>query len=143
LADCDEQLIADTLFNFTVTVYHVKDWLIKHQKATEKEVYAALDNSDALRACRDLANASKHVELDPSSPSYKNHPPIVNGPATHSLSASTQWPSIVRLFQALTGQDTRPWYLKVPYDNGSKVRVDDIAESAIADWESFFQSRGL
>lgn len=140
LKKCDEQETADSLFNFTVTTYHVRDWLIRSHKALESEINAAVGGSEALRACRDLANASKHVELD--GPPYKTHPPIVSS-ANHSISSSTQWASLVKFLGVILGTENRRWRLKVTYDDGHRVRMEDIATEALEAWHDFFKRHNL
>ena len=56
----------DAAFNFVITAYHIKDWV----KATNpgmgrkaKQDLQSLFNNKYFQLCRDLANASKHMDI--------------------------------------------------------------------------------
>jgi hypothetical protein len=73
----DESLLREALFNFCVTVYHVWDWVKVYRDDLAQPVSALLYSSEALRACRDLCNSSKHIKLSLESRAYREHPPVV------------------------------------------------------------------
>lgn len=51
-AQCFPDLI-DALYNFSITAYHIKDWLIMQNGLSEMEVYNFISNVPVLQACRD------------------------------------------------------------------------------------------
>jgi hypothetical protein len=61
----DKMLIGDSLFNFSVTVTSLKDWLKAHpSKAfTNQDVENFFEQSAALNSFKDIANAHKHREI--------------------------------------------------------------------------------
>jgi hypothetical protein len=121
----DETQLADALFNFAVTTYHVKDWLEHHFSASRSsiDVDAYVARQPALLVCRDLCNAGKHVVLE-----YK--------PVTEAVLASTELtPDGV----AMEGSPGAPNYrVVVARKDGSTLDVVALANQALNDWERFF-----
>ena len=62
---CDEDLV-DAFFNFVVTAYHVKDWLVRHPTSNiaKGDVEALISATPVLETCRDICNHSKHFMLN-------------------------------------------------------------------------------
>ena len=52
----------DNLFNFFVTAYHVRDYILKTQAVAQSDLGDFLKDQD-LKACRDLCNQGKHLKL--------------------------------------------------------------------------------
>jgi hypothetical protein len=50
----------DDMYSFFVHAYHLKDWL----EADGTNVHRELASSEVLRLCADIANATKHVDLE-------------------------------------------------------------------------------
>lgn len=61
-AQCLTDLI-DALYNFSLTAYHIKDWLIMQHGLSEIEVRSFISNVPVLQACRDMSNVKKHFEI--------------------------------------------------------------------------------
>src|SRR5690606_18579524 len=59
----DPERISDAVFNFSVTGYHIKDWL-KSEGITDVEQY--IKSKPMLRLCADICNGSKHKILSRS-----------------------------------------------------------------------------
>src|SRR5262245_23295321 len=61
----DKTRIGDALYNFSVSVYHVKDWLIENPSPaySKAAVEAHVKATPALLVCRDLCTASKHRKI--------------------------------------------------------------------------------
>ena len=55
--------MADAFFNFSVTAYHIKDWLISKSGCNEKEVRNFINSVPVISACRDICNSTKHFEI--------------------------------------------------------------------------------
>ena len=140
----DETSLRDKLFDFSVTAYHVVDWVRSFHPNLEEAVYSHLDSEPSLQACRDLANSSKHFALNPLSSAYRNHPPSIDA-VDHTIPVSTAG-SISSL-----GVDTKrvvsvssTWRpLKVAFVAGQRVRVEEIATEAVSAWERFFAQHGI
>lgn len=131
LANWDCKTVPDSVFNFSVTVYHVLDWVKSYHPALEEAAYKCLDSHEDLGVFRDLSNASKHVELDMESWAYKNHPPVLHG-ADSSATSET----VVRA----GGAKCR---LKVQSNNGTRLAVEEWASRAVTTWEEFFACNRL
>jgi hypothetical protein len=58
-ADCN-----DHVFNFCVTIHSLRDWSIKEFSLNKGDFHSRCNKIDHLRWCRDIANGSKHLELD-------------------------------------------------------------------------------
>jgi hypothetical protein len=78
VASGDEIRVRDKLFDFSVTAYHVVDWVKTLYPHLESPVYVHLDSTPALAACRDIANSHKHHTLNLQSAAYRNFPPVVD-----------------------------------------------------------------
>ena len=126
----DETQVADALFNFAVTAYHVKDWLEHHlsrsRSAIDVDAYVA--RWPALLICRDLCNAGKHVVLE-----YKAVTEAV-------LASSESTPAGL----AMDGSRSAPVYrVVVMRKDGSTIDAVTLAAQALDDWERFFVIYGL
>ena len=66
-----EEAIADAIFNFAVTVFHVQDWLkaTPGMRVRPHEVEALVRRSTSLSAFHDLCTAHKHKEITRYTPS--------------------------------------------------------------------------
>jgi len=73
----NEDEVRESLFDFAVGSYHLIDWVKVYKPELQSKVYDLLNNNKYIAACRDLCNASKHVELEISEGAYKKHPPVV------------------------------------------------------------------
>ena len=126
----DETQMADALFNFAVTAYHVKDWLEHHLSRTRSsvDVDAYVARSPALLICRDLCNAGKHVVLE-----YK--------PVTEAVLASTGSTPPGR---ALDGSRSDPVYrVVIVHKDGSVLDAVELATQAMNAWERFFAAHQI
>jgi len=55
--------LIDALFNFSITAFHIKDWLISHNGLNKGEVHSFMNGVPVLQACRDICNSNKHFEI--------------------------------------------------------------------------------
>lgn len=130
----DHERIADAVFNFAVTAYHVKDWL--KQEATtlvpedveddvEDYVEDYVKNKKVLSICADLCNGSKHRVLkSPRSTAtgIRDSPLKVSMP---SISASSSIP--------VTG-----FILVIEIAEGNEYDILTWADQVVLAWEDFF-----
>ena len=80
-AAVERAVTPDSLFNFVVTAHSLCDWVQKDPtiSADAKEACANLAKTNNwLRACRDLANGSKHFAIDRYEP-FVQHADVVSG----------------------------------------------------------------
>ena len=140
----NELLIQDKLFDFSVTAYHILDWIKSSSPHLEAAAYTCLNANVALQACRDIANSHKHNALDLASHAYRKFPPVVDH-LDYSLSAAN---SIVVAPDAIEHKRVElvvdpPRRLKVQFAHGDRERVEDIAKAAVAAWETFFAHHAI
>jgi|APHM01.1.fsa_nt_gi hypothetical protein len=56
----------DEYIAFFITCYHLADYIKRDESLDipEDKIYGYIRSSEALKVCKDVANASKHLELD-------------------------------------------------------------------------------
>ena|SRR5690242_7130714 len=54
----------DFVYAFCQSAYHLRDWLQKSGGATKAELDELMNETQALKLCRDVCNGSKHFALD-------------------------------------------------------------------------------
>jgi hypothetical protein len=140
--DQDEDRARAALFNFSVTAYHIRDWVKAYRPDLEPSSSQLLEQHEALAACRDLANASKHAALDLSHRSYKNHPPVVDEVAMSAPVAHFGDESDARPSSGPTAVSP-PWRFKVQLASGQRVPIDDLVTQALAAWRRYFESHSI
>jgi hypothetical protein len=80
-AAVERDVTPDALFNFVVTAHSLTDWVQKDPTilpAAEEACASLAKTNDWLRACRDLANGSKHFAIDRYEPLVE-HADAVSG----------------------------------------------------------------
>ena len=130
MAVSDEVAIRESLFNFVVGAYHLVDWIKIYYPSLEQEVYNLLSKNKYLSACRDLCNASKHVKLELNKGSYKIHPPVL-GDVEYSPTGAIS-PSGISEFK-----------VKVEFNDGYRIPVENLMEQVITAWKKFFEEKGI
>ena len=131
----DKTRIGDCLFNFSVSVYHVKDWLIENPSSaySKSDVEAVVNATPSLLLCRDLCNASKHRKIKRYTPNASS--------VTASLSSAL---TVVNVnLMAKPGHRKPPFRVKVIAKDGKRLEVLSLARDATAAWDAFFQQHGL
>ena len=139
LSTLDEAGVRSALFNFAVTTYHVWDWIKAYRPDLAAPATNALDFHESLRACRDLANASKHASLDLTRGPYLKHPPTIQEVV---VSAPP-----VRIFVSPAGSGAaaaspHPWKLKVQLPS-RRVAAEDLVAEALDAWKQYFAQHSL
>ncbi len=128
LLDCEqnglEQPIGDALFNFAITAYHLRDWLLAYPKKIDSTIVNAVyEQAPCLNACRDIANASKHCKITRYDPS------------TRAVTKETN------ILKTLEKTDTTITYLTeaptiIIMSDGTRMRLNDFAEDVMSTLES-------
>ncbi len=120
---------ADHLFNFMVTAWHLQEWVQKGPARTCSAVEAsrrALRATDRIQMCKDIANASKHVEL--------NYHPTVD--KVSRIGAAFQ----PGAFQSDAFQTKRSYSIRV----GTEVHdVGQVIDDVLGLYEAFFAKHNL
>lgn len=137
LGKYDEQRIRDLVFNFSVGCYHLVDWVKVLYPTLEGDVYALLNGNPYLKLCRDIANASKHYEVDPNSPAYKRYPPVL---ADLDLSATDHDIYKIDFPQA---EDIPPFRVKLHSLDGSRTSLDEFVRESIKAWKEFLSAQDI
>jgi hypothetical protein len=126
--------IADCLYNFSVSVYHVRDWLIQGvlPGCPKSSVEAFVKATPALMACRDLCNASKHRRITQYVPITSS---VLTSATSFVLTTTPPKPTL---------QSTAaPFRVKVKMVSGQKFDVLTLGSDALAAWNSFFSQHGI
>lgn len=129
LATWNESEIRNAVFNFSVSAYHIVDWVKAFYPKLEEAAYSLLNNNHHVGACRDLCNASKHISLKLETGSYKDYPPVVR-----DVEASATGNTTVALSS---------FRLKVQFSNGLRILMEDVAVEACKAWQEFFRQHGI
>jgi hypothetical protein len=116
----DEPRAREALFNFVVTAYHLREWAREGRPSLPDP----LNSSEAIAACRDLANASKHVELVRLKRPPKVQAVVVSVAGGSSPVAPTKWRLKVQL-------------------SGRRIGVEELASEALQDWDDYFRKHSI
>jgi hypothetical protein len=143
----DEVGVRDKLFDFSVSIHSMLDWIKSLYPNHETAAFALLDATPSLCACRDIANSNKHYELDLGAGPYRRFPPVVDD-VDYSMSASVSHSLGTRATIHDGSDRSQPSpaparHLKVIYVTGNRARVESIADEAIAAWEGFLAKYGI
>lgn len=125
----NEREIRNAVFNFSVSAYHIVDWVKAFYPKLEKAAYSLLNDNHYVSACRDLCNASKHIFLELEKGPYKCYPPVVRDVEASATSNTTV---------------TLPSFrLKVQFADGLRLPMETVAVEACKAWQEFFCQHGI
>ena len=129
----DRTIIADTLFNFAVTAYHIKDWLKQSASAaySPSHVEAYIEADKCLRLCREICNASKHQKLTAAPKDAQD----ITFSATGTFIVASTDPNDVKL----ESEPSPSFNVKVVAVDGSRYEASEFAAHVILAWEQFFE----
>ncbi len=128
-----ESEIADALFDFAVTVFHVKDWVKAHPNAPFRphDVEALIASSTTLSAFHDLCTASKHKDITRYTPS------------TSQVLASAVAQTASTLGQDVPLVQRKTFVTKIVRADSSRHEAVASAAQALAEWDAFFRQHGI
>jgi len=131
----DETRIGDCLYNFSVSVYHVRDWLTEGSPpaCSKHAVDGLIKATPALLVCRDLCNASKHRSIRKYVPIASSV--LTSAPTSFVISTSPA-PSLIRTVKP-------PFRVKVKTADGVKHEVLTLGAEALAAWHGFFKQHAI
>lgn len=124
-----DEVTSDRFFNFVVTGYSIADWL-KHEPSVPRSDVDPMYKNQWIKICGDLANASKHFELDP-----KKRIPIV------SKAMSDRGFGRGRFGRGGFGVGEEE--ICVELTGGVSYTCFAIVSNVVAEWESFFKAHNL
>ena len=128
-----EESIGDTLYDFSVSVTSVKDWLKAHSSKsyTEADVETLVAGSVALSSFRDIANTNKHRFITHYAPTTTD--------ATFSVMSSFTVAPITKLL----GLRKKPFRVKIIRADGARLEVGALAKIALDEWRAFMNKHGV
>jgi hypothetical protein len=127
------EVSTDRFFNFVVTAYSLADW-VQNDPSVPLNAKADLTlfrSTNEIQICRDLANASKHFQLDPK----RNPSPTVK--SAHS----DQGFGLGRFGAGAYGVGEEE--IIVWLSTGTNIKGLDLIESTLRVWEHFFARHGM
>ena len=116
----------DNVFNFFVTAYHIRDYLLKTNSVKQTDVEAFLKDQD-LKDCRDLCDKGKHLVLtndkrvDPITQIQRG---CINGTPINTLAVNAG----------------NKWILCI---ENRRVDVELLANRTLDKWDAFFSKNNL
>ena len=128
-----EEVSSDRFFNFVVTAYSLVDWIGNDPAvpASAKTALTQFRHKSEIEICRELANASKHFQLDPRR--YPN--PMV------ASSDSEQGFGVGRY--GVGGFGIGEEEITVFLSAGTSVNGLRVMEDALREWKTFFQNHAI
>ena len=130
ISDQDEGRIGDALYDFSVSVSSMKDWLKAHpaKSYVDADVEKFVSASAALSSFRDLANANKHRVITRYTP--KTNEVIVSVlPYTRPSGAS------------IVGK--KRFRVKIISADGSRFEASSLGQKAVDEWKAFMTKHGI
>lgn len=127
----NEGEIRDSLYDFSVSVSSIKDWLKAHPSKTymDADVEALVTKSVALGYFRDLANANKHRIITHYTP--KTDEVIVSILPYTRLGGSS-----------IVGRRKR-FRVKIIGADGSRYEAGALAKDAVDEWKAFMAKHAV
>ena len=133
----DEMVTSDRFFNFVVTGWSLKEWVRNDptvpSSAKTKQVLANLHKDKWFNICREIANASKHYELNEQNP--------VTMSAT-----SRQGYGLGRFGKGNYGVGEESIIVQLnpqPGGGSSSIRCLDLVQGVLTCWETFFATHSI
>ena len=133
IAAQNERRIADALYDFSVSITSVKDWLKSHSSTsyTPADVEALVAGSVALSSFRDLANANKHRFITRYTPKTDE--------ATLSALPSIEFASL----HEVQGSPKQRFRVKIIRTDGARLEAGALARAALEEWKAFMTRHGV
>lgn len=115
----------DDMLAFFQNCFHLRDWLktdgfFKPTKIAQSP-FDYVESNSSLAICKDLANATKHMNLDPGRKSSTGHEPKTAG---RSMAVIVGSPTIVRLQANIE-------------HNGQLIDAFELATKCMKAWEDY------
>jgi hypothetical protein len=123
--------IGDALYDFSVSVSSIKDWLKAHPSKLylDADVEALVSGSTALNSFRDIANANKHRIITHYTPK------------TNEVTVSVL-PYTMLAGSSNVGRGKR-FRVKIISADGSRLEAGALAPAAVEEWRAFITKHGV
>jgi hypothetical protein len=115
----DVNAIFEFTYAFFQSCYHLRDWMVSDNAATENEMKMLFDSSVELQLCRDICNATKHLQYD--RPSIDPRPRIGR--------EMDPW--------------ERDWHGRWYVYSDKRRPLSELVHNCIAAWDKFLDEKGL
>ena len=131
IIDQDEGRIRDALYDLSLSVSSIKDWLKAHPSKTflEADVETVVSGSAALSSFRDLANANKHRII------------------TRYTSKTDEVRVSILPYTKLGGSSIvgrrKRFRVKIVRADGSRFEAGALAQQAVDEWKAFMAEHGV
>ncbi len=121
----DDEVTSDRLFNFVVTAYSLIDWISESRLAScsQKDAAQSFRESQPLKICGDIANASKHFVL-------KRRKPIT------SSAVSIQGWGCGRYGKG--GWGVGEEQIEIVLNDGTRISGQQFVQDVLSVWAAFF-----
>ena len=128
-----EEVSSDRFFNFVVTAYSMVDWTRNDPivPGSAKTALTKFRDQSEIQICRDLANASKHFQLNPH----------LNPNHTVASADSDQGFGLGRF--GVGGFGVGEEEITVWLSKGNGVNGLNVMEDALREWKAFFQTHAI
>lgn len=126
----EKECASDNFFNFVVTAYHLCDWTEKDPtcpRAARNDVFRVRQQT-CIDVCRDIANASKHFELN------YNDPIVAKTESKRGYGHS-------RYGHSGYGKGEEKIYIELA--DGTKCDALSLYREVIDVWERFFKEHNI
>jgi hypothetical protein len=129
----DRERIADALYDFSVSVTSIKDWLKSHSSKsyTAADVENLVAGSAALSSFRDVANTNKHRFITHYKPTTED--------ATFSVMPSHTLGPITKLL----GIPRAKFRAKIIRVDGARLEASELGRKALSEWRAFMSAHGV
>jgi hypothetical protein len=148
--DRDSTEYDDDLWSFFQNCHHLKDWIINDPDVADeikggkgKRIEEFVNSNKELRICADLANRSKHLELDrsPREDAKVTSRSTIICPAPIKVYRSADGSILPQADPDSVGTSTCEHIITL--GDGSKRIALDVARKAVKAWESFLSENKL
>jgi hypothetical protein len=129
----EDEVTSDRFLNFVVTAYHLCEWVEKDNGVGEVAKGDVRDNireTECIKICRDLANASKHFELNGR---YRNQ--------TIESADSNSGFGEGRYGKGGFGEGEQE--IRITLLNNREINALDLKNEVIRTWSNFFERHNL
>ncbi len=126
----EREVTPDAVFNFVVTAHALCDWVQKDPTLSRTAKLGAVDlarTNEWLRACRDLANGSKHFTID------RYHPLVEHADAASGYGRGRY---------GVGAYGGGEWCITISWDGNTYKALDLVARVCEA-WTAFFQDQAM
>lgn len=128
-AALDDCVTGDKAFNFVITACHIRDWIMSSSDTQEiKDALKTLTNNKSFQLCRDLTNASKHMEITKYEPLAED-------------ASSSQGFGVGRFGKGPCGIGEES--IEITHSDGSMIDILQLKDEIVSLWSEFFSEHKI